>query len=132
MQINATLAQIALLFLAFFTMWLIVPIFFSAHGIFTNKENLFHSTLSSFHFSRFTLPTSSLFIINILILSQGFNLLWLTPSSSSWTMLIGILGHAFFVTSLLSASFIYYHDMNIWLETLLGKLDPKATSAQTQ
>ncbi len=132
MQINTSLAQIAFLFLAFFTMWLIVPVFFSPHGIFTKKENLFRSILSSFHLSRFTLPTSSFFVISILILSQGFNILWLTPSSSSWMMLVGILGHAFITTSLLAASFIYYHDMNIWLETLLEKLDTKATSAQTQ
>ncbi len=132
MQINANLAQIAFLFFAFFTMWIIVPILFSAHGIFTKKENLFRSLLSSFHFSRFTLPASSFFIISIFVLSQGFNILWLTPSSSSWMMFVGILGHAFITTSLLAASFIYYHDMNVWLETLLEKLDSKATSAQTQ
>ncbi|HIE24877.1 MAG TPA: hypothetical protein EYP74_02630 [Anaerolineales bacterium] len=132
MQINAILAQITFLFLAFFTMWLIVPIFFSAHGIFTNKENLFRSIQSSFHLSRFTLPTSSFFVISIVVLSQGFNFLWLTPPGSSWMMLVGILGHAFFSTSLLSASFIYYHDMNVWLETLLEKLDSNTTSAQTQ
>jgi len=131
MQINASLAQFALLLLAFFAMWLIVPIFFSAHGIFTKKENLFRSVMSGLHLSRFTLPTSSFFVISIVILSQGFNILWLTPSASSWMMFVGILGHAFITTSLLAASFIYYHDMNIWLETLLEKLDSKATSAQT-
>ncbi len=130
MQINANLAQIALLFLAFFAMWIIVPVFFSAHGIFDKSENLFRSMLSSFHLSRFTLPTSSFFVISVVVLSQGFNILWLTPPNSSWMMLVGILGHAFITTSLLAASFIYYHDMNIWLETLLEILDTKATSAQ--
>ena len=131
-EINPTLAQVAFLFLAFFTMWIVVPIFFSAHGIFTKKENLFRSILSSLHLSRFTLPTSSFFVISIIILSQGFNILWLTPSSTSWMMLVGILGHAFITTSLLAASFIYYNDMNVWLETLLKKLDSKATSAQAE
>ena len=129
-QINPTLAQIALIFLALFAMWIIVPVFFSAHGIFAKKENLFHSIASSFHLSRFTLPTSSFFVISVIILSQGFNLLWLTPSSSSWMMLISILGHAFITTALLSASFIYYRDMNIWLEVVLEKLNSKTTSAQ--
>ena len=130
MQINASLAQIAFLLLAFFAMWIFVPIFFSAHGVFTNNENLFRSIISSFHLSRFTLPTSSFFVISIAILSQGFNILWLTPSTSSWMMLVGIFGHAFITTSLLAASFIYYRDMNVWLETLLEKLASKATSAQ--
>ncbi len=130
MLINASLAQITLLLLAFFAMWIVVPVFFSAHGIFTQKENFFRSVLSSFNLSRFTLPSSSLFVISIVILSQGFNALWLTPSTSSWMMLVGILGHAFITTSLLAASFIYYRDMSIWLETLLEILDTKATSAQ--
>ena len=129
-QINASLAQFALLLLAFFAMWLIVPLFFSAHGIFTKNENLLRSMLSSLHLTRYTLPTSSFFVISILILSQGFNILWLTPSASSWMMIIGVFGHAFITTSLLSASFIYYRDMNIWLEALLEMLESKTTSAQ--
>ncbi len=132
MQINATLAQIAFLLLLFFAMWLIVPIFFSAHGIFIKEENLFRSILSSLHLSRFTLPTSSFFIISIIVLAQGFNILWLTPSSSTWMMLVGISGHAFITTALLSASFVYYYDMNVWLETVLEKLNSKKTSTQTQ
>ncbi len=130
MQINASLAQVALIFLAFFAMWVIVPFFFSAHGIFAKKENLIRSMLSSFHLSRFTLPTSSFFVISILILSQGFNILWLTPSDSSWMLLVSVLGHAFITTSALAASFIYYRDMNSWLEVLLEKINSKATSAQ--
>ena len=129
-QINASLAQFALIFLAFFAMWIIVPIFFSFHGIYTKEENLFRSILSSFHLTRFTLPTSSFFVLSVLVLSQGLNVLWLTPSDSSWMMLVGILGHAFITTALLAASFIYYRDMYIWLELLLEKLNSKATSAQ--
>ncbi|MBT7191714.1 MAG: hypothetical protein HN916_16175, partial [Anaerolineae bacterium] len=117
-QINAGLAQVALIFSALFAMWIIVPIFFSAHGIFVKNENLFRSMVSSFNLSRFTLPTSSFFVICVAVLSQGFNILWLTPSTSSWMMGVSILGHAFITTSLLAASFIYYRDMSAWLEML--------------
>ena len=130
LQINPSLAQFALIFLAFFAMWIIVPFFFSAHGIFTRQENLIRSIASSFRLSRYTLPTSSFFVLGVLLLSQGFNSLWLVPKSSSWTMLIGIFGHAFMATSLLAASFVYYHDMHVWLEILLEKINSKATSAQ--
>ncbi len=130
MQISPGLAQVAMIFLALFAMWIIVPFFFSAHGIFTKRENLIRSIISSFHLSRFTLPTSSFFVLGVLLLSQGFNSLWLVPSDSSWMLLISIFGHAFITTALLAASFIYYHDMNIWLETLLEKINSKATSAQ--
>ena len=130
MQINPTLAQFAVIFLALFAMWIVVPFFFSAHGIFTRKENLLRSVMSSFHLSRYTMPTSSFFVLGVLLLSQGFNSLWLVPEPSSWMMLVGILGHAFITTALLVASFIYYHDMQSWLEVLLEKLNSKVTSAQ--
>ncbi len=129
-QISPTLAQIALIFFAIFAMWVIVPLFFSGHGIFTRQENLVRSIMGSFRLSRYTMPTSSFFVFGVLLLSQGFNTLWLTPQSSSWMMLVGIVGHAFITTSLLAASFVYYHDMYIWLETLLEKIDSKVTSAQ--
>jgi len=122
MQINARLAQAVLIFLAFFAMWLVVPVFFSAHGIFVNQENLFRSVLSSFRLSRFTLPASSFFVLSVIIINQGLNFLWLTPATSSWMMLIGIVGHAFITTALLAASFIYYRDMKIWVEILLDKI----------
>ncbi len=129
-QINISLARIGLMFMALFAMWIIVPIFFSSHGIFIKQENLLLSLRSSFHMTRYTLPFSSFFVICVIILSMGFNILWLTPSPDSWMMLIGILGHAFISTALLAASFIYYHDMNIWLEAVLKKLDSETTSAQ--
>lgn len=129
-QINERLTQVALIFFALFAMWVIVPVFFSPHGIFTKKENLFRSILSSFHLSRYTLPISSFFVISVIILNLGFNALWLTPSPTSWMMLVGILGHAFITTALLSASFIYYRDMNTWLDSVLKILDSKKTSAQ--
>lgn len=128
--ISPGLAQFALIFLALFAMWVIVPFFFSAHGIFTKHENLIRSIISSFHLSRFTLPTSSFFVLGVLLLSQGFNSLWQVPSDASWMLLVSILGHAFITTSLLAASFVYYRDMNSWLETLLEKINSKATSAQ--
>lgn len=130
MQINPSLAQFALIFSALFAMWIVVPFFFSAHGIFTRRENLIQSIIGSFRLSRYTLPTSSFFVLGVLLLSQGFNMLWLVPDSSSWMMLVGILGHAFITTALLVASFVYYHDMYRWLEILLEKLDSKVTSAQ--
>lgn len=129
-QINQSLAQLALVFLALFAMWVVVPFFFSAHGIFTRRENLFRSIMGSFRLSRYTLPTSSFFVLGVLLLSQGFNSLWLVPSSDSWMMLVGIIGHAFITTALLAASFVYYRDMYDWLEVFFEKLDSKITSAQ--
>jgi hypothetical protein len=116
--INALLAQAVFFIILFFLFWLVVPLFFMPHGIFVRRQNAFLSMLSSLRMSRFTLPTSSMFVLSVFLLSRGLSYLWLVPSSDSWLMLIGIAGHAFISTALLSASFVYYRDMSHWLQTV--------------
>jgi hypothetical protein len=45
--------------------------------------------------------------------------------------LVGIAGHAFITTAILAASFVYYRDMNIWLQTVFEKWQ-KTRTAPTQ
>jgi hypothetical protein len=117
-MVNALLGQVAFFILMFLMFWLVVPLFFTPHGIFARKQNAFLSVLSSLRMSRFTLPTSSMFVVSVFLLSQGLSLLWQAPANDSWLMLVGIAGHAFISTTLLSASFVYYRDMNNWLQTV--------------
>jgi hypothetical protein len=121
-MINTLVGEIVLLILGFISVWLVVPIFFSPHGMFVRKQNAFASILSSFQLTRFTLPTSSLFVLTVLLVGLGLNYLWAIPTVSSWLALIGILGHAFITTALLASSFVYYHDMSAWLQTVLARL----------
>ncbi|HVN16305.1 MAG TPA: hypothetical protein VMT73_11235 [Anaerolineales bacterium] len=128
--INPILGQGVLLFLGFLSMWLVVPLFFSAHGIFIRRQNVFASVISSLQMTRFTLPTSSLFVLSVILISIGLNFVWSIPPSDSWMALIGILGHAFITTALLAASFIYYRDMTGWLQTVFEKLKTRAATPQ--
>jgi hypothetical protein len=120
--VSPVLAQGLLLVLGLLSMWLIVPAFFTPHGIFMRQQNAFSSIYSSLRMARFTLPTSSLFVLSVLLIAYGLNFLWNIPSSDSWMALIGIAGHAFITTSLLAASFIYYRDMQAWLQIVLDRL----------
>ena len=124
------LAQGMLLILGLLSMWLIVPVFFTPHGIFIRQQNVFSSIYASLRMARFTLPTSSLFVLSVLLIAFGLNFLWNIPSSDSWMTLIGIAGHAFITTSLLAASFIYYRDMQVWLQTVLEKLKANLPTQQ--
>jgi hypothetical protein len=117
---------------AFFVMlilsfWLIVPLFFTPHGIFVRKQNAFYSIFTSLRMARFTLPTSGLFVLSVILLTTGLNYLWSVPPDDSWMLLVGIAGHAFITTALLAASFVYYRDMNTWLQMILEKLQQKQT-----
>jgi hypothetical protein len=114
--INAVLAQVVFFIALFLMFWLVVPLFFTPHGIFIRKQNALASIGSSLRLSRFTLPTSSMFVLSVFLLSRGLAYLWTVPSNDSWLMLVGIAGHAFISTTLLAASFVYYRDVNNWLE----------------
>jgi hypothetical protein len=128
-MISPALAQIALIFIALIFTWLALPIFFSPHGIYISQENAFGAILSSLRMVRFTLPASGLFVILMLLISQGLRFLWTTPPEDSWWLLVGIGGHAFVSTALLAASFIYYRDVNAWLKVVFEKLKSQTNSA---
>jgi hypothetical protein len=115
-------AQGVLLLMGLLSMWLIVPVFFTPHGIFLHQQNAITSIYTSLKMARFTLPTSSLFVLSALVIAYGLNFVWNIPSSASWMTLVGITGHAFITTSLLAASFIYYRDMQVWLQTVFDRL----------
>ncbi|MEW6239631.1 MAG: hypothetical protein AB1564_02345 [Chloroflexota bacterium] len=121
--IGPSLAQMALLALVFLGLWLAAPLFFLPHGIFVRGQNVLGSVLASLKMARFTLPTSSLFVAAVFLISQGLNFLWAIPPDSSWMTAVGLAGHAFITTALLAASFIYYRDMNVWLQTVLERLN---------
>ena len=123
-QLSAVIANILLLVFSFLAMWVIVPLFFWPHGVFVKRQNVFTSIVSSIQLTRFTLPTSSMFVMTIFLLSFGLNYLWRIPPMGSWMTLIGIFGHSFVTTALLAASFIYYRDMSAWLHQVIEKLRP--------
>jgi hypothetical protein len=120
--------QCALLLYAGVILWLFFPLLFSPHGIFVNHENMFASVKASFRLTRYTLPTTGLFFLMVLLISKGLDLLWQVPPQTSWLTLIGLVGHAFIVTGLLAASFVYYRDAGYWVDHLLQQTN--LTSSQ--
>jgi hypothetical protein len=122
LQLNEFLMNILVLALSLASMWLIVPLFFWPHGLFVRKQNFITSMITSIQMARFTLPTSSMFILVVFLLAVGLNYLWTIPPQNSWMTLFGIFGHAFVTTALLAASFIYYRDMNIWLQMVIDRV----------
>jgi hypothetical protein len=123
-QFSAIIANLLVLFLSLASMWVIVPLYFWPHGIFIKQQNVLTSILSSVQLMRFTLPTSSLFVLTVFLLTFGLNFLWSIPPENSWMTLLAIFGHSFVATALLAASFVYYRDMNIWLQSVIEKLRP--------
>jgi len=125
--LNPWIGQLALLVAGFLALWLVVPFFFAGHGIFLRSQNVLASVLSGVRMARFSLPTSSLFVLSVLLTSVGLNYLWSIPEPDSWMLLVGILGHAFITTALLAASFIFYRDTTAWLQNVFDRLRALST-----
>jgi hypothetical protein len=123
--ISPLLASAGLFVMLLLSFWVIVPLFFVPHGIFVRGQNALHSIFTSFRMARFTLPTSGMFVFTVFILSTGLDYLWSVPKGNSWMTLVGIGGHAFISTALLAASFVYYRDMNAWLQKVFEELQHK-------
>jgi len=122
LQFSSFLANLIVLFLSLASMWVIVPLFFWPHGVFIRRQNVVTSILSSVQMMRFTLPTSSMFVLTVFLLTFGLNFLWSIPPENSWMTLLGIFGNSFVTTALLAGSFVYYRDMNIWLQNVVDRL----------
>lgn len=116
--ISPIMANIVVMIVIFFSFWLVVPLFFTPHGIFMRKQNALYSILSSLRMMRLSLPTSGMFVLTVFILSRGLDILWSAPNSESWLTLVGFAGHAFVTTAILAASFVYYRDMGDWVQTV--------------
>jgi hypothetical protein len=101
--------------------WVIFPLLFSAHGIFVNRREAWRSIKQGILITRMTLPSTTLFFLVVFLLSQGFDLLWRIPPENSWLMLLGLAGHAFVSTGLLSTSFVYYREADQWVMTLKNR-----------
>ncbi|GAP14102.1 hypothetical protein LARV_01864 [Longilinea arvoryzae] len=120
--ISPTLATIALFLVGLLAFWFLIPLVFSPHGIFTRQQNAVTSMLTSVRLVRYLMPSVSLFILVAILLIQGLNQLWSVPPANSWLTLVGIAGHAFIATSMLSASFVFYRSATAWLEENLSHM----------
>ncbi len=117
--INPGLADIALLFIGFILLWMLIPMVFTPHGIFAFRQNVVQALLTSIRLVRFFLPGTGLFLLTAILIGQGLDVLWRVPPTTSWMTLVGILGHAFIYTSLFAASFVYYRNGMQWMQANL-------------
>lgn len=113
------LPLVVALFFSAVTIWIMIPLFFSPHGIFVSGRSMWQSMLQAVRMSRVTFSSTAMFILVIVLLSEGLNVVWNLPKDGSWFLLIGITGHAFITAGLLAATFIFYRDANVWLSELV-------------
>jgi len=119
-----TMGIIPLLILGIILLWVLMPFVFSAHGIFTRQLSAFKAISLSTKFVRISSLATSFFLTIAVSLSYGLDLLWSTPAPDSWLYCLGLIGHAFVSSGVLTASFIYFRDGTFWMEEVI-KLGPQ-------
>lgn len=129
--VSPLLAWGVMLGMSFIAIWLLMPLIFSPHGIFTFRQNVLSSMLNSARMVRFFLPGTGLFVLITIVLYQGLGVLWRTAPDNSWMSMVGIAGHAFISTGLLAASFIYYRSGQDWVQWLRRRTATKAAMDRT-
>jgi hypothetical protein len=117
-----SLGQLAIFIFLGALLWLGFPLVFTPHGIFANHSNVLIALRNSVRVTRLTMPSTSLFFLAILFISQGLDILWRVPGEDTWLTLVGIAGHAFITTGLLAATFIYFRDAERWVQMMLAKM----------
>jgi hypothetical protein len=123
------LAQLIFLVLCFFLMWTLLPLVFSPHGIFSYGQSAVTSLLTSLRLVRNYMPGTGLFLVVLILLSEGLDVVWRIAPADSWMTLIGIAGHAFITTGLLASSFIYYQGGMRWMQESLQQMSSAVTKA---
>lgn len=124
--INPALANIGMLFILFVILWMLIPLIFTPHGIFSGQRNLIVSLMTSFRLVRSFLPGTGLFLLVTLLLAQGLDILWRVPPANSWLTLVGIFGHVFIYTGLFAASFVYFRGGLRWMLELIQQREARS------
>lgn len=119
---GGSFGRIGVLIFIGMVLWLLFPLLFSSHGIFVYQRNMWESVKQGIKMTRYTFPTTALFIFMILILSEGLDMLWRVPGDSSWLTIIGIAGHGFVASSVLASTFIYFRDATSWVDQVLQRM----------
>lgn len=133
--ISPAIGQFVLLTLLMVVFWLLLPAFYGIIPIFLENQTFIQAIVSTYRTmglrykvpmgnnqAIFLVPRSINFTLLIFIIYQGLNIIWRIPDSSSWFLLIGIIGHAFISTALLLACFDYFSKMQSWREQLYAEI----------
>jgi hypothetical protein len=119
--VGAGVGQFVILLFGGLAVWMLFPLVFSPHGIFVFQRPMWTSVRDGIRVTRATLPSTGLFLLIVLVLSEGLDMLWRVPPETSWLTVVGISGHAFVTAGLLAATFVYYRDAMLWLQGLLER-----------
>ena len=91
-------------------LWLVIYLFFAPHGLVLHGRSLIQAASESMRLVRVHMFSVLGLLLAVFVIRNLLGMLLLLADDGSWLTLAGILGHAFVMTSLVTATFIFYRD----------------------
>jgi hypothetical protein len=108
--ISGYIAQVLLMTLISFAFFFLFHLLFVVPGLVQLRRPALQAIRESILLTQGNILSVVGLILLILVVSDGLNVVWRLPEPSSWTMAVGIIGHAFISATLTSTLFIFYHE----------------------
>ena len=108
--ISGYIAQVLLMTLISFAFFLLFHLLFVVPGLVQLRRQALQAIRESILMTQGNILSVAGLILLILVVSDGLNVVWRLPEPSSWTMAVGIIGHAFVSAALTATLFVFYHE----------------------
>jgi hypothetical protein len=108
--ISGYIAQVLLMTLISFAFFLLFHLLFVVPGLVQLRRQALPAIRESILLTQGNILSVAGLILLILVVSDGLNVVWRLPEPSSWTMAVGIIGHAFVSAALTATLFVFYHE----------------------
>jgi len=111
-------------------LWVIIYLFFAPHGLAMYGRSLYQAVSESLLLVRTHFASTLGLLLVVFIIRNLLGMVLLIADDGSWLTLASIMGHAFVMTSLTAATFIFYRDRHP-LSLLEGQRQPHSTLEQS-
>ena len=125
-MISPAISQFLMVIAGVATIWILMPLVFTPHGIFLYKQNLVAAMMTSISVVKVSMAKTAWFLLIGFVLIEGMNYLWRMPPADNWFLMIGILGHAFIVSAVIASSFYYFIDATKFAQVVMSKTQKSA------
>lgn len=109
-MLSPTLSGLLVLFLVPLAFFILLHLIFVVPGVVQMRREPWQAMHESILLTRADIVNASLLILLMMLLAQGFMVIWQLADPAEWTMLISIVGHAVLNTALTAAVFIFYQE----------------------
>ena len=117
--------QIALVVIGGLTLWVLVFLVFTIHGMVLSRDLPPRAIGKSIEVVRWSYASALSWILLTVLVLVLTDTVWTLPDEGSWTRLIGVLGNAYTSSALVAGSLIFYRDRRRWVEEMRQYLEQR-------